>query len=399
MQYLIIATLSLSAFGAAATGDVDGSHIQLEAGQHMRLQAPLELPFDGPGPDGRVRVLEGSTGKEYPATIRNGRFTFIPEGAMPETSHTYEVKVYETEVPEVVQIEKAPEANALEVRVFDKHVTTFHYNPEERKPYLWPVNAKGGVPVTRAWPMGEKMLTDDHPHHRSLYTAHGDVNGADCWLEREDSGWQHVKDVQWGSGDAYGWITAQIAWEDAERKPVVEEEREYRFYGTPAGVRLIDVRITFTAAHGDVVFGDTKEGGLLSVRVRDDITEEQGGVMLNSAGKEGTEACWGKPADWMDYSGAIEDGNVYGIAIFDHPDNPRHPTTWHARGYGLFTANCFGYSHFMGEGHNGDYTLPAGDSVTFQYRVYIHAGDAEKAAISDRYTDYALPPDATWLEE
>ena len=30
------------------------------------------------------------------------------------------------------------------------------------------------------------------------------------------------------------------------------------------------------------------------------------------------------------------------IAILDHPQNPGHPTYWHARGYGLFAANPLG---------------------------------------------------------
>ena len=32
-------------------------------------------------------------------------------------------------------------------------VTRYHVGPEVAKPYFWPLNAPGGVPVTRAWPM------------------------------------------------------------------------------------------------------------------------------------------------------------------------------------------------------------------------------------------------------
>jgi len=35
-------------------------------------------------------------------------------------------------------------------------------------------------------------------------------------------------------------------------------------------------------------------------------------------------------------------GKTVGIAVFDHPSNPRHPTTWHVRDYGLFAANPLG---------------------------------------------------------
>ncbi|HEX3870303.1 MAG TPA: DUF6807 family protein, partial [Pirellulales bacterium] len=46
------------------------------------------------------------------------------------------------------------------------------------KPILWPIIGPTGAKMTRAYPMetveGEKQ---DHPHHRSLWFTHGDVNG------------------------------------------------------------------------------------------------------------------------------------------------------------------------------------------------------------------------------
>ena len=52
-----------------------------------------------------------------------------------------------------------------------------------------------------------------------------------------------------------------------------------------------------------------------------------------------------KRAAWVDYWAPI-DGKTVGIAIFDHPENPRHPTWWHARYYGLVAANPFGIHDF-----------------------------------------------------
>src|SRR5438477_7757323 len=52
------------------------------------------------------------------------------------------------------------------------------------KPILWPIIGPTGVPMTRAYPMekieGEKQ---DHPHQRSLWFTHGNVNGVDFWSE------------------------------------------------------------------------------------------------------------------------------------------------------------------------------------------------------------------------
>ena len=89
---------------------------------------------------------------------------------------------------------------------------------------------------------------------------------------------------------------------------------------------------------------------------------------------------WGKASKWVDYWGKVGEKEV-GVAIFDHPKNPRYPTTWHARDYGLVAANPFGYSYFFkGEGKKGTLTIKAGESVTFRYGFLFHPGghDADK---------------------
>jgi hypothetical protein len=79
-----------------------------------------------------------------------------------------------------------------------------------------------------------------------------------------------------------------------------------------------------------------------------------------------------------------------GVAILDHPDNPRHPTTWHAREYGLIAANPFGLSFFENSpAGTGDMVIPAGQSITFRYRFIFHEGDTAAAKIAERFEKYA----------
>jgi len=113
------------------------------------------------------------------------------------------------------------------------------------------------------------------------------------------------------------------------------------------------------------------------------------GHIVNSAGMRDGEA-WGKRADWCDYYGPVE-GKIVGIAIFDHPENPRHPTWWHVRDYGLFAANPFGKHHFesLDDKSAGNLTVPAGQSVTFRYRFYLHEGDEKQAEVAKKYHEYA----------
>ena len=110
--------------------------------------------------------------------------------------------------------------------------------------------------------------------------------------------------------------------------------------------------------------------------------------MVNSQGAEGEKAIWGKPAEWVDYSGMFGDKRV-DVAIFDSPTSFRHPTTWHAREYGLFSANPFGAREFTGDPmKDGSWTVPAGKSLRFRYRVMIHEGSITREAIANLYRQY-----------
>src|SRR5690349_2869843 len=64
----------------------------------------------------------------------------------------------------------------------------YHYQ-NTPKPYLYPLLGPGGVAMTRNWPMKDLPEEDhDHPHHRSLWYAHGDINGQDFWSESDKAG-------------------------------------------------------------------------------------------------------------------------------------------------------------------------------------------------------------------
>lgn len=381
--------------GACATGE--GRALQAASGAAVGLNTPVSFPYDGPAPAGRICVVEEKTGKKLPATLRGGELTFLSEATAPRVEYVCRVEAVEDKAPPRVEVRKQEAADVLEVRIHGEHFVSYNYGPDYRKPFLWPVYGEGQVAVTRNWPMGEMEDTKDHVHQKSLWSSYGDVNGVNTWNEGENDGTQRTVDVSWGSGDAYGWITSKNVWQDKDRNPVLTDEREYRFYATSPQGRMLDLTITVTATNGDVLFKDTKEGGMMALRIRDLIRENpRGGVITNAEGKKGEKECWGKPSPWCDYSGAIEGAGVRGIAIFDHPSNLRHPTCWHVRAYGLMAANCFGLSAFTNGSANGDYTLKNGDSLTFRYRVFVHSGDAEQARVADRYADYVSPPKVTW---
>ena len=140
-----------------------------------------------------------------------------------------------------------------------------------------------------------------------------------------------------------------------DHKPIGEETQQFTFSGDPDS-RVIDCEFVLRADHGPLKIGDTKEG-TFAIRVAPELDAPKG-HMVNSEGGEGEPQIWGKRANWVDYDGVI-DGQTLGIAIFDSPQSFRHPTYWHARGYGLFAANPFGLKEFThDQTQDGSYTIP-----------------------------------------
>ena len=112
------------------------------------------------------------------------------------------------------------------------------------------------------------------------------------------------------------------------------------------------------------------------------------GTCLNSEGVIG-KPIWGKRASWISYWAMFDEENV-AISIFDHPSNPRHPTWWHARDYGLVAANPFGQHDFESKPEGaGNMNLKLGESVTFSYRFLFHLGDPQKSGLSQKYIEWS----------
>jgi len=289
----------------------------------------------------------------------------------------------------------------IEVSVDGKPFTTFYYGPDTPKPYLHPLRAADGTIVTRLYPMetveGEPH---DHPHHRGLWFTHGDVNGLDFWANEGKSEGpmkpgkitlRKVEKVE----DASGAIRAVFEWKTPDGKVLLTEDRTMVF-GGDANRRTVDFDVTFQAVSEAVKFGDTKEG-TFAIRLAAPLEEphprtkgpERTGKIVNAEGKTGEKETWGKRSAWVDYSGKLN-GKPVGIAIFDHPSNPKHPTYWHVRSYGLFAANIFGERDFYDDKtKDGSVTLDPGKPMRFRYRVVIHPGDTQAAGIAELFKEYA----------
>jgi hypothetical protein len=270
-------------------------------------------------------------------------------------------------------------------------ITTYH-SKTGPKPFLFPLNSPGTEPVnvTRAFPMEKVEGEDhDHPHQRSFWFTHGNVNGVDFWSELGRHGTIRETSRKVAQGPLIGVLRTTDDWLGPDGKKVLEDERVLRVFFT-GKARVLDFDVTLKATAGPVTFGDTKEGTFgLRVASSMDVDRKKGGKITNAEGLTDA-AAWGKASPWVDYSGPVGDRTV-GIAILNHPSSFRAPTTWHVRTYGLFAANPFGW-HDFGREESGAYTLPRGESITLRYRILIHDGDAAAAGLPAAYRAYANSP-------
>ena len=131
------------------------------------------------------------------------------------------------------------------------------------RPYFYPLIGPGDVAMTRKWPMESPAGEDhDHPHHRSLWFAHGLVNGIDFWSEAKVFG----KIVTEGKPEIKvrndsGVIRSKTKWVAPDGAVVCTDERLFRVYAWKnPDERMFDFEITLRAGDKDAVFGDTKEG-------------------------------------------------------------------------------------------------------------------------------------------
>jgi len=187
-------------------------------------------------------------------------------------------------------------------------------------------------------------------------------------------------------GKKSGTIRAVFDGLDPSGKTIMKETRTLTFHSDPK-LRIIDYEIEIDPLE-KLTFNDTKEG-TFGIRLATSMTEDKGqGKMVNAEGGQTQKEVWGKRSPWVDYDGPV-DGQTVGVAIFDNPSNPRYPTYWHSRAYGLFAANPFGVHDFTNDkSQDGSLSVEPGHPLRFRYRVIIHPGDVKEAHIADLFNAY-----------
>ena len=291
----------------------------------------------------------------------------------------------------------------IDILIDGKLFTSYIYPDDLDKPVLYPIYTSKGTVITRGFPKdprpGERV---DHPHHVGLWFNYGDVNGLDFWnnsyaisADKKDQygSVKHQKVVKAENGKSKGTLVVQTHWVDSKGNILLTEETTFIFSGTD-NMRSID-RTTKLTAKTKVEFKDNKEG-MMAIRLDrafeepsnkpEVFTDASGnptkvpamnnegvnGVYKNSKGVEKGDV-WGKRADWVSLS-ATKGNEPITIAMIDNKKNTGYPAHWHARTYGLFSVNNLGSKVYVPTDPETNYTLNAGESMTFQFRILLNSG-------------------------
>lgn len=268
---------------------------------------------------------------------------------------------------------------------------TYHYGDVDRYPYCHPVCLPGGgPPITLCRPF-------DHPWHLGLYFAWKYLNGHNVW-EGPDSGepWGRtvhgaLQPVRLADPPRVG-VQHRLWWTTAEGRPLLAEERVLLVHPPTGRAFAIDWVSRFTPVEPAVVFERKREwGGYagLAVRLPRSFLRPQ---IRNALGQTDPAETHQARAAWTDYSGGLDglDRPAWGgVAILDHPQNPRFPTPWltYSRPDLQFLNAAFL--------RDAPFVLRQGESLVLAYRVLVHWDVADPAGLDQAAQAFvALAPQA-----
>ncbi len=256
----------------------------------------------------------------------------------------------------------------------------WHAGKRSPRPFFFPLVGPSGRSLTR---MGHPAAPD-HNHHRSFWWGHQNIGGVNFWEERGDT--QQVRQDNWvhyQDGPEEAGIVVRIGWYDTHKTRLLEQELIAVYRPLKEREGWLELQSTFTSTLESLPLGKTNFG-FLGLRVAASMSKHYGGgTLTNSEGAVGEKDIFAKPACWMDYSGPIVGSTWEGVTWFDHPSNPRYPTTWHVRDDGWMSAAfCLRES----------YPLAKGKPLRLRYGFHVHAGAVQEEIEEMRRKGFAESP-------
>ena len=263
----------------------------------------------------------------------------------------------------------------------EQPVLRYRYGNVPFKPYARELFTPAGVNILRDAP-------HDHLHHHGLMFALA-ADGMSFWAETGNVGRQvhrAIDDVKAAanSRETFARFSERIDWLAPDQKLLLRERRTIMLHGgndiESLGATLLTWKGRLEAPPGDaeVTLTGSHYYGL---GMRFLVSMDTSGTFANAAGAEG-EVFRGDErltrANWCAYT-ADADGKPVTVAMFDHPDNARHPATW-------FTmAKPFAYLSATMNLHRQPLSLEAGQSLELCYGVAVWDGHVPATRVEKVY--------------
>lgn len=269
----------------------------------------------------------------------------------------------------------------------DNTVWCLVFDPKQPKSYFHPLATIDGEVLTAFEPA-------DHPWHRGLWWSWKFINGLNYWEEdRTTRASEGVTELTRAAVEAGRDFTARAELNFSYHPPgqavVMTELRKLTITRPDADGRYrIDWTSEFTAGSAPVTLGRTplphepggaSYGGYAGLSLRLPL-QANGWSVRTSEGKNNTAASHGQTAHWIDFSGSGS-----GIAIIDHPGNPRHPSPWYV--HDSPPMSYYGPAVLFNE----SLVLAAGQSLKFSYRILCHSKPMSEQEIETDFRDFVKP--------
>ncbi len=259
----------------------------------------------------------------------------------------------------------------------DQALLEYRYTAARPKTYVHPFFTPNGFAISYDSP-------PDHLHHQGVMLAWSNVNGLDFWGETnpgEHGQIVHQKFLEL-SQRTPAVISALNHWV-AKGKLYVIEKQTIRVPAPTVDLVRFDWESEITAGKEALTIDASKHPyNGLGVRFPHSMDL---GKTLNSNGTTDFKKASGERAKWCSYCGSMGEGKgLVSLAMFDAPENPRHPTPF-------FVMNDkFGYMSAAPSFHEG-FSLKPGQSLRFRWGLVAFLGEPERARLDALYTQWAAP--------
>ena len=280
--------------------------------------------------------------------------------------------------------------SSLALLMGDRVIWQFNFRGISGKPYFHPLALSDGTVLTAQHP-------SDHPWHLGLWHSWKYIDGINYWEYKPELPWDYAGETELirfsaiTNPDYTADLHLAIGYRPEGGDVILNELRNIKLSRPePKYGYRIDLDQQFEAADAGIVLDRTPLpaepegkpwGGYagLSMRFSQDMFRP---VFINSDGS--TSKAHGQRFAWKYYGLLSMRGAHCGLAILDHPDNPRHPANWFMEDSAADPFFYFGPAPLF----EAPMHLSPGESLRFRYRVLLLPGQMDYLRLRQHWLEY-----------